>query len=69
MKHILSICLLLISLVNIVAQTRVERIINEIKNPKSKYVLVALHRGDWRHYPENSLEGIESSIKIGRAHV
>ena len=65
MKHILSICLLLISLVNIVAQTRVERIINEIKNPKSKYVLVALHRGDWRHYPENSLEGIESSINMG----
>lgn len=65
MKRLLSVALLLLSLVNVVAQTRVEQIISEINNPKSKYVLVALHRGDWRHYPENSLEGIESSIKMG----
>jgi glycerophosphoryl diester phosphodiesterase len=28
-------------------------------------VLVAAHRGDWRNYAENSLEAIESCIKMG----
>lgn len=28
-------------------------------------VLVASHRGDWRNYPENSLEGLESAIAMG----
>ena len=27
--------------------------------------LVAAHRGDWRNYPENSLEGINSAIEMG----
>lgn len=28
-------------------------------------VLVASHRGDWRNYADNSVEGIESCIKMG----
>jgi glycerophosphoryl diester phosphodiesterase len=28
-------------------------------------VRVAAHRGDWRNYPENTLEAIESCIKMG----
>jgi glycerophosphoryl diester phosphodiesterase len=28
-------------------------------------VLVASHRGDWRNYADNSIEGIESCIKMG----
>jgi glycerophosphoryl diester phosphodiesterase len=28
-------------------------------------VLVASHRGDWRNYADNSIEGIESCIRIG----
>lgn len=65
MKKLLSLFLLLAGLIQISAQTRADKIIGEINNPKSNYVLVALHRGDWRHFPENSLEGIESSIKMG----
>lgn len=47
------------------AQTRAERILREIRNPKSKYVVVVAHRGDWRNYPENSLEAVESAIRMG----
>lgn len=27
--------------------------------------MVVAHRGDWRNFPENSLEGIENAIKMG----
>lgn len=44
---------------------RAEKILAEINNPKSKYVLVIAHRGDWRNYPENSIPAIESIIRMG----
>ena len=44
---------------------RAERIVSEIHNPDSKYVVVISHRGDWRNYPENSIPGIESVIRMG----
>lgn len=47
------------------AQTRADSIIAEINNPASERVLVAVHRGDWRDNPENSLEAIESAIRMG----
>ena len=46
-------------------QTRVEKIIAEINDPKSDYIVVASHRGDWRNYPENSIPAIESVIRMG----
>ncbi|MBQ3977760.1 MAG: glycerophosphodiester phosphodiesterase family protein [Bacteroidales bacterium] len=36
-----------------------------LKDPSSKKVLVASHRGDWRNYPENSIPAIESIIRMG----
>ena len=45
--------------------TRAEQIRAELLNPKSKRVLVASHRADWRNYPENSLEAINSAIEMG----
>ncbi|MBQ6253837.1 MAG: glycerophosphodiester phosphodiesterase family protein [Bacteroidales bacterium] len=36
-----------------------------LKDPASKKILVAAHRGDWRNYPENSIPAIESLIKMG----
>lgn len=36
-----------------------------LKDPASKTVLVAAHRGDWRNYPENSIPAIESLIRMG----
>lgn len=44
---------------------RAEAIAAEIHNPDSKYVVVAVHRGDWRNFPENSAMAIESVIRMG----
>ena len=44
---------------------RAEKILAEINDPNSKYVVVISHRGDWRNYPENSIPAIESIIRMG----
>ena len=44
---------------------KVETIIKCLNDPKDKHVLVGAHRADWRNFPENSLEGIESAINMG----
>ena len=44
---------------------KAQKVIAEIHNPNSKYVVVASHRGDWRNYPENSIGAIESVIRMG----
>ena len=43
---------------------RAAKIVEEIRNPKSKNVLVVCHRGDWRNFPENSIPAIESVIEM-----
>ena len=48
-----------------VSGNRAAAIVAEIHNPRSKYVVVASHRGDWRNWPENSLAAIESVIGMG----
>ena len=45
--------------------THAAKIVAEIHDPASKYVVVASHRGDWRNYPENSIPAIESVIRMG----
>ena len=47
------------------AGKRVEKILQHLHNPQSKYVIVVSHRGDWRNYPENSIPAIESVIRMG----
>ena len=42
-----------------------DRILAELHNPTSKNVLVVSHRGDWRNWPENSIDAIESVIDMG----
>ena len=32
---------------------RAEKILAEMHDPASDYVIVISHRGDWRNYPEN----------------
>ena len=44
---------------------RAEKIVAEMHNPNSKYVVVDCHRGDWSNYPENSIPAIESIIRMG----
>ena len=47
------------------AESRTDKLLRELHNPKSDYVFVISHRADWRNFPENSLEAIESAIKMG----
>lgn len=44
---------------------RAEAIAAQIHDPASKYVVVTVHRGDWRNFPENSIPAIESIIRMG----
>lgn len=44
---------------------RAEAIAAQMRDPNSKYVVVACHRGDWRNFPENSISAIESIIRMG----
>lgn len=44
---------------------KAEKVVAEMHNPSSKYVVVVAHRGDWRNYPENSIPAIESAISMG----
>lgn len=47
------------------AQTRVDSLRQHLLTPGDGTVLVAAHRGDWRNAPENSLEAVELSIRMG----
>lgn len=47
------------------AGRRTDRILAELHDPASKKVLVVSHRGDWRNWPENSIDAIESVIAMG----
>lgn len=44
---------------------RAEMIAAQIHDPHSKYVVVVCHRGNWREYPENSVEAIRSTADMG----
>lgn len=44
---------------------KAEKVVAELHNPDSKYVVVVSHRGDWRNYPENSIPAFESCIRMG----
>ena len=44
--------------------SRAEAIAAQMHDPSSKYVVVAVHRGDWRNWPENSIPAIESVIAM-----
>ena len=47
------------------AQTRAERIREQLLTCDESSVVVVAHRADWRNYPENSLEAINSAIEMG----
>jgi len=60
-----SFLLLFLSVLTLTAQSRADKIISEFKKSESPNVLVAAHRGDWRHAPENSVQGIKNCIEMG----
>ncbi len=65
MKRLFVVAALAVVAVSAAAQSRAERILREIRDPQSNYVAVIAHRGDWRNFPENSLEAYESAIRMG----
>ena len=65
MKRLILSLLFVATAVVAMAESRTDKLLRELNNPKSDYVFVAAHRADWRNFPENSLEAIESSIRMG----
>lgn len=62
---LLALAVLSIGCTSAKKETNAARIIREIENPKSNYLVVISHRGDWRNFPENSVDAIESVIRMG----
>jgi glycerophosphoryl diester phosphodiesterase len=50
---------------SIFGATRTEAIREKLVSGDRNYVFVAMHRGDWRNFPENSKGAILSSIRLG----
>ena len=59
------VCTLLASCATEPVQTRADRIRTQLLNCDESSVIVVAHRADWRNFPENSLEAIQSSIDMG----
>lgn len=53
------------SALQLVAQDRVTQIREKLMSRDQNSVIVVAHRGDWRNFPENSLEAIDNAIKMG----
>ena len=47
------------------AETRAEKLRAKLGSKDRDYVFVTMHRGDWRHAPENSVDAIKGSIAMG----
>lgn len=44
---------------------RIDYLIDRFNDANGKDVMVIAHRSDWRNFPENSLEAMESAISMG----
>ena len=51
--------------VSLFGATRTDAIREKLLSDDRNYVFVAMHRGDWRNFPENSKGAILSSIQLG----
>ena len=47
------------------APTRAEKLRAKLDSKDRDYVFVTMHRGDWRHAPENSVDAINGAIAMG----
>ena len=50
---------------SLIGATRTEMIREKLASGDRDYVFVAMHRGDWRNFPENSKGAILSAIRLG----
>ena len=59
------ICALMASCTSQPTPSRAEKIRTQLLTCDESSVIVVAHRADWRNFPENSLEAIQSSIEMG----
>ena len=59
------ICTLFVSCSTDKIPTRAEQIRAQLLTCDESSVIVVAHRADWRNFPENSLEAVQSSIDMG----
>ena len=59
------ICALMASCTSQPTPTRAEKIRTQLLTRDESSVIVVAHRADWRNFPENSLEAIQSAIDMG----
>ena len=43
----------------------IEDLIENLEDSQNKEIIVVAHRGDWRNFPENSIQAIKNSIDMG----
>lgn len=48
-----------------ISSHKVTKTLEKLQNRDTQSVIVVAHRGDWRNFPENSLEAIDNAIKMG----
>lgn len=65
MKKLYILLFAIFTALQLSAQDRVSQIRERLINGDTTTVIVASHRGDWRNFPENSLEAIDNAIKMG----
>ncbi|AVM53002.1 glycerophosphoryl diester phosphodiesterase [Bacteroides zoogleoformans] len=65
MRKIYLLLFTFFALLQLSAQDRVTQIREKLMNRDQSSVVVVAHRGDWRNFPENSLEAIDNAIKMG----
>lgn len=65
MKKIYLLFFAALTILQLSAQDRVSQIREKLINRDPSSIIVVAHRGDWRNFPENSLEAIDNAIKMG----
>ena len=64
-KFVLLFACVCALLASCTTQTRADRIRTQLLTCDESSVIVVAHRADWRNFPENSLEAIQSAIDMG----
>lgn len=65
MRKIYLLLFMVFAVMQLSAQDRVTQIREKLMNRDESSVIVVAHRGDWRNFPENSLEAIDNAVKMG----
>lgn len=65
LRKMLLLVLSAIAVCSAFADNRADLIREKLLKGDISSVIVAAHRGDWRNFPENSLEAIDNAIKMG----